>query len=402
MENQMLVLRNAALLLLVSIWVTRPAYADNWTEFTGAEVLREFVSDTSAEIELRPGVTALGQYNADGTAEILAWNETFYRTWKVVGEDQVCYTALDVTNCFTFERNLDVPGEYRAKNVKTGNLIVFHVSETETAVASRVAEADSEGGLGSPSAAEIAAELSNPNTNMGTLTTLFNYVEFDGDIPGAGGQSGLQMIFQPSLPYALSDTTNLFVRPAIPVIISQDVPNSSGAFVSEGVELGDIAFDASVLKGTPTGVVYGGGVVGSIPTATNDALGLDQWLLGPELIGAVVRQWGVIGALVTHQWDVAGDSNFDTSISAGQLFFLFNLKNAWQITSSPIFSYDHEASSGNQLTFPLALGLSKTTIINGRPWQFGVEYQYYIESPDLFGPDWQVQFSISPVVSLPW
>jgi hypothetical protein len=347
-------------------------------------------------------VTAVGQYNADGTAEIVAWGETFDRTWEVVGEDQVCYTALAEVNCFTFEQNLDVPGEYRAKNINTGDLIVFHVSETEITVASGVTATDSEGGLGSPSAAEVAAELSNPNSNMGTLTTLFNYVEFDGDIPGAGDQSGLQMIFQPSLPYALSDTANLFVRPAIPVIISQDVPSSSGEWVSEGVDLGDIAFDASVFTGTPTGAVYGGGVVGSIPTATNDALGLDQWLLGPELIGALIREWGVVGGLISHQWDVAGDSSFDTSVTAGQLFFVFNLKNGWQLTSSPLFSYDHEASSGNQWTFPLGLGVSKTTIINGRPWQFGAEYQHYIKSPDLFGPKWQIQFSISPVVALPW
>ena len=81
---------------------------------------------------------------------------------------------------------------------------------------------------------------------------------------------------------------------------------------------------------------------------------------------------------------------------------MFNLKNGWQLTRSPLFSYDHEASSGNEWTFPLGLGLSKTMIIKGRPWQFGFEYQHYIESPDLFGPDWQIQFSISPVVSLPW
>jgi hypothetical protein len=398
----MLVLRNSVLLLLLSISVAQPAHADNWVEFTGAEVLQEFVSDTSAEIELRPGVTAVGQYNADGTAVITAWAETFDRTWEVVGEDQVCYTALDETNCFTFEQNLDVPGEYRARNVETGDLIVFHVSETEAAVASRVTEVGSEGGLGSPSAAEVAAELSNPNSNMGTLTMLFNYVEFDGEFPGAGDQSGLQMIFQPSLPYALSDVTNLFVRPAIPVIIRQDVPTSSGEWVSEGVDLGDIAFDASVFTSTPTGVVYGGGLVGSIPTATNDALGLDQWLLGPELIGVLIREWGVVGGLISHQWDVAGDSSFDTSITAGQLFYVYMLKDGWQLTGSPLFSYDHEASSGNQWTFPLAIGLGKTTIINGRPWQFGAEFQYYIESPDIFGPDWQIQFSISPVVSLPW
>ena len=399
----MLVLRNSALLLLVSIWVTRPAYADNWTEFTGAEVLREFVSDTSAEIELRPGVTALGQYNADGTAEILAWNETFYRTWKVVGEDQVCYTALDVTNCFTFERNLDVPGEYRARNVETGNLIVFHVSETGTEVASQATATDSQGGLGSPSASEVAAKLSNPNTNMGSLTALFSYVSYDGDLPGAGNQTGFLGLFQPSLPYALSPTTNLFVRPAIPVIFSQGVPNQSGEFQSEGIDLGDISFDASLLKSNSTGsAVFGGGIVGTLPTATNDALGGDQWLLGPEVIGAIIRQWGVVGLLVSHQWDVAGNDDFNTSITAGQAFLIFNLKDGWQITASPVFSYDHEASSGNEWTLPLGLGLSKTKIIKGRPWQFGLEYQYYVKSPDLFGPNWQIQLSVTKVVALPW
>ena len=394
--------RYSILFLAFSIWVAQPVHADNWTAFTGAEVLQEFVSDTSAEIELRPGETAVGQYNADGTAEIAAWGETFARTWEVVGEDQVCYTALAETNCFTFEQNLDVQGEYRARNAETGDLIVFHVSETEAAIASRVSEAGSEGGLGSPSASEVAAELSNPNSNMGSLTFLVNYLEFDGELPGASDQSGLQVLFQPSLPYALSEKTNLFVRPAIPLIISQDVPNSSGEWESKGVDLGDISFDASIFTSTPTGLVYGGGLVGSIPTASNDALGFDQWLLGPELIGVLIRQWGVVGGLISHQWDVAGEDSFDTSITAGQLFFVFNIKNGWLLTSSPIFSYDHEASSGNQLTFPLGLGLSKTTIINGRPWQFGVEYQHYIKSPDLFGPDWQIQFSISPVVSLPW
>ena len=391
------------LLWVLVAWVTQPAYADNWAEFSGAEVLREFGSDKSVEVELRPGVTARGQYNADGTAEIVAWGETFRRTWEVVGENQICYTAVAETNCFTFEQNQDVPGEYRARNVKTGELIEFHLSDTGPAVAVGEARPNSEGGLGAPSAQEVAAELSNPNSNMGSLTLLLNYVEYDGELPDAGNQSGLLAVFQPSLPYALSDKTNLFIRPAIPLIISQDVPTASGEWESEGVDLGDISFDASIFTSSAAaGAVYGGGLVGSIPTATNDALGVDQWLLGPEVIGAIVRQWGVFGGLVSHQWDVAGDSDFDTSVTAGQLFFVYLLKDGWQVTSSPLFSYDHEASSGNQWTIPLGLGVSKIAIIKGRPWQFGIEYQYYVESPDVFGPDWQIQFIVSPVVELPW
>ena len=54
--------------------------------------MQKLVSGATAEIELKPGVTAVGKYNANGTAEIEAWNETFRRTWSVKGDDQVCYS----------------------------------------------------------------------------------------------------------------------------------------------------------------------------------------------------------------------------------------------------------------------------------------------------------------------
>ena len=53
-----------------------------------------------------------------------------------------------------------------------------------------------------------------------------------------------------------------------------------------------------------------------IHLATNDLLGLDQSLLGPEAAVAMVRPWGVVGVLVSHQWDVTGrgGSGFSTGI----------------------------------------------------------------------------------------
>ena len=45
---------------------------------------------------------------------------------------------------------------------------------------------------------------------------------------------------------------------------------------------------------------------------------------------------------------------------------------------------------------------SKTSILGGRPWNFGVQYWHYLESPDAFGSDYQIRLSISPVVKLPW
>jgi len=390
--------------LMVMIHVTtRPAYADNWVDLSGAETLREFVAGASAEIKLKDGVVATGEYYEDGTAKIEAWGETFPRTWEVRGDDQVCYSSATETNCYTFEQNLNVPGEYRARHAETGELIPFRVSGTDHRIITGDTVPDDEGGLVAPSAQDIAAQLSNPNTTLGTMNILFDYVDFDGDLPRASSQSALRGTFQPSLPYPLSETTNLFVRPAIPVIFSQDVPNMSGGFDSEGIDLGDISFDALLAKTLPSiGIVLGGGVVATLPTATEDALGLDQWLLGPEVIGAIVRKWGVLGLLVTHQWDVAGEDDYSTSITGGQYFYAFNLGNGWQINGSPTFSYNHKASSDNAWTLPVAGGFSKTTIINGRPWKFGLQYWHYVKSPDVFGPDFQIRFSVSPVVKLPW
>jgi hypothetical protein len=70
-------------------------------------------------------------------------------------------------------------------------------------------------------------------------------------------------------------------------------------------------------------------------------------------------------------------------------------------TDQPVGGTD-EASSGNKWTFPLAIGLSRTVILGGRPWKFGMQYWYYAASPDLFGPAQQIRFSVSPVVALPW
>jgi|LKGT01.1.fsa_nt_gi hypothetical protein len=375
--------------------------ADEWERIVGERELEAFVSGATAEITIKPGVIATGEYYPDGTAKIEAWNEVFPRTWEIRGADQVCYSSETDTNCFFLERNRSNPEEFRSRNVETGETTRFRLSES-SGTYTRDSTPDDEGGPGSPSAEEIAAELSNPNTTMGTMNVNFDYIAFDGDLPRSDNQAAYRMTFQPGLPYPLSETTNLFVRPAFPVIFKQDVPRARGGFSSKGVDLGDIAIDAAVGKTFSNGVVLLGGVVGTFPTATDDALGLDQWLLGPEAAVALVRPWGVLGVLVTHQWDVAGEDDFSTSITGGQYFYTFNLGDGWQLNGSPTFSYNHKADSDNAWTFPLAVGVSKTTVIRGRPWKFSLQYWHYIESPDVFGPDYQIRFTVSPVVKLPW
>ena len=103
-NNRFLLLSRVLLpLVLLTVSMAKPAYADNWVSLSGADTLRELVTGTNAEIELMPDVTARGEYHADGTATIEAWGETFLRTWQVSGDDQVCYSSVTETDCYTFE-----------------------------------------------------------------------------------------------------------------------------------------------------------------------------------------------------------------------------------------------------------------------------------------------------------
>lgn len=269
------------------------------------------------------------------------------------------------------------------------------------------------------SAAEVAKELANPNTNLGFLAFQLDYVSYTGDLPRADEQSAYKLSFQPSLPYKINDKLNLFVRPLIPVYFDQPVPVVAGSpivpppgsdsfsalgnnFEDTGTELGDISFDVALGTTFDSGVVLIGGIVGTLDTATDDAIGLGQYLLGPELMLGKGGKWGFAGLLVNHQWDVGGDDDFDTSITGGQYFYTYNLKNAWQIQATPTFSYNHEAESGNHWTLPLGIGVSKTTRVGNMPLKLNVQYWHYVEQNDAFGPDYQIRFQIAPVVPLPW
>ena len=269
---------------------------------------------------------------------------------------------------------------------------------------------------GAMSAAEVAQELANPNTALGFMAFPMDYISYTGDLPEAGGRDAYRVSFQPSIPYPLGNGVNLFVRPLIPVLIDQPVPivadtpigateNGLAApgvrFEDSGTELGDISFDIAIGKTFSSGMVVIGGVVGTLDTATDDAIGLGQTLLGPEFLVGKGGAWGFAGLLVSHQWDVAGDSDFDTSITGGQYFYTYNLKNAWQIQAQPTWSYNHEAE-GEKWTFPLGIGIAKTTAVGKTPLKFSLQYWHYIEQSDAFGPDYQIRFQVAPVVPLPW
>lgn len=273
------------------------------------------------------------------------------------------------------------------------------------------------------SADEIAKELANPNNVMGTLNFNFDYINYQGDLPDAGSQNSFTIGFQPVLPIPLNKTTNIFARPQIPFTITQPTFGADG-FENQGVSLGNISADVAIGKTFPSKTVGIIGVFAAFRTASNEALRSPYTLLGPEIAVGQIFDWGVLGVLLSHGWNVnkidettagagtvsimGNDVFLDSkggkaaSITSGQYFYVVSVGNGWQITGTPTFSYNHKATKGNKLTLPIGAGATKVSIFGKMPIKFNLQYWYYVVSPDAFGPQHQIRFTVSPVVALPW
>jgi hypothetical protein len=258
------------------------------------------------------------------------------------------------------------------------------------------------------SADEVAKELSNPAGSLASLSNNIEYTTFKGELPGADDQDAWSYSFQPVLPFPVGDKgRRVIFRPLVPVPLNQPVFDAdTGKFDSKNVNLGDISFDlvyaGTEMKTKHDGFLWGIGAAGTLPTATDDDLGGNQWRLGPEAFGGIIRQWGLVGALVSHQWDLGGSNDDAYSVTAAQYFYAIGLGQGWQIASSPVITYDWQADSDDAWTVPLGIGLAKTTSLGGKPWKFQAQVQYYVEQPDAFGPEWLLKFTVTPVIKNPF
>ncbi|HEY8567750.1 hypothetical protein [Microbulbifer sp.] len=248
---------------------------------------------------------------------------------------------------------------------------------------------------GDMSANEVSRQLSNPNTSLARLTFKNQFRWFEGSLPGADNQRGYELLFQPSFPIKLGGGDMFFLRPAFPVFFDQPVFDADKGRFTQELGLGDIGFDVSYGHTTGSGIIFSAGVAGSLPTATVSELGTGQMTLGPELfIGKMSKKY-ILGFFPNHQWDVAGWGDEDISVTTLQPIAVYLPGNAWSIATSPIATYNWRTETW---TTPINLAVSKTVILGETPWRFGMEFNYYVERPDAFGPQWMVGINIVPVV----
>lgn len=263
-------------------------------------------------------------------------------------------------------------------------------------------------------AGSLARELANPNATRGQIFNNFDYVHYNGNVPDAS-QNAFVYSLQPSLPVPLAPGTNLFIRPLIPLYISQPTIGSDG--FSNVTSFGNISADVAIGKTWPSKWMTLVGVFGSFPTASNKALRSKQTTLGPEAVIGKVTSWGFAGLMVNHAWGLgSAEADLETdvftisstgrsnraSVTAGQYFYTINVGEGWQIQGQPTWAYNHNAEKGDRFTLPLGTGVTRVTKWGKLPLKLNLQYWYYVASPDSFGPQHQIRLSITPIVKLPW
>jgi hypothetical protein len=232
----------------------------------------------------------------------------------------------------------------------------------------------------------LAKKTQNPVGDVTTVPFQFNF--------NTGGDLHDQTLFnlniQPVIPFKVSDGWSIIDRTIVPI---NSVPAPDGTTRYSGV--GDIEVELFVTPATPKKIIWGAGPLLSLPTSTVTGAATGAWGLGPAVVVASMRGRWVLGALLTQTWTMA---HADTYTEINQLLFQpfvnYNFGQGWALSFSPVVTAKWNAKSGEQWTVPLGLGITRTTVFDGRPMSLGVQYYNNVERPQGT-PGQLIRFSIS-------
>jgi hypothetical protein len=259
--------------------------------------------------------------------------------------------------------------------------------------------------LASADLAEIDRRLNNPLTSLWSLTFQNNTTFYEGDSL-EGSEYSNNLFFQPFMPFELgSEKQTMFtLRPVFPLVtqpvFSADDPGESYEHVTG---FGDIQLLTLAGPNSGAGVVWGAGLTFQFPTATDDHLGTGKYSAGPAaMLFHMGKPW-TIGLLAQHWSSFAGDdSRAPVKQTDIQYVLRRSIPGAMSIGMGPTVSINWEADSGQRVTFPVGLGITKTTRWGSKPVKLRVEVHYSVISPDEFGSTWNLRLQVTPVIPSPF
>jgi hypothetical protein len=251
---------------------------------------------------------------------------------------------------------------------------------------------------------EIDRKLNNPLTNIWSLTLQNNTAVNSGDAV-KGNEYSNNLFFQPFMPFVVGEEkqTMLTLRPVFPMVTQPVFDDDSGKSSEHKTGMGDIQMLVLAGPNRADGAVWGAGATFVLPTASQDVLGSEKYQAGPALMAFNMGKPWVYGVLAQHWESFDGDSDRDdVSRTDIQYVIRYSLPDAWSIGMGPTITYDWEADSDNALTFPVGLGLTKTTRWGKMPVKLRAEVHYSVIKPDDYGTEWNIRFQITPVINNPF
>ncbi len=205
---------------------------------------------------------------------------------------------------------------------------------------------------------------------------------------GPNEQTQNIMNIQPVWPFDMGDY-NIITRTIVPIVSNPSV--LTGTDRVDGI--GDTLFTAFVSPKDSGDITWGVGPAILLPTASNDALGLDTWAAGLGAVALAMPGKWVIGGLLSNIWSVGG-GEADINLLTCQPFINYNFSDGWYATTAPIITANWEADSDHRWTVPLGGGFGKIFRIGKQPINAQLSLYNNVITPDDYGPEWQVRAQI--------
>ncbi len=201
-------------------------------------------------------------------------------------------------------------------------------------------------------------------------------------------------IDQAVIPFSLGDDWALITRTKLPFI--EQPPKKPGDHWELGLSNGYTTFFLSPSRGD--GFYWGAGPVLYYPSATNMAVGINKWGMGPSVafLKADRSPW-VMGAVINNIWSLGGPpgSSDRTNSLLVNPFISYHFGEGWAVGSSPNVTADWLSKAGQVWTVPVGGGVSKLVRIAGQPVKFAVDSYYNAVRAEASHDTWIIQATVT-------
>jgi hypothetical protein len=216
--------------------------------------------------------------------------------------------------------------------------------------------------------------------------------------PGAGDGIQSRLQFQPLISMKLTDDWNLVMRPILPVFSTSPYRQIDGS-LGRVTGYGDTAFAMAL---TPSRELVGNWLLAAgptfiFPTATESLLGQNKWQFGPTAAVGYVGQ-RFLTYVFPQQWFSIAGNGAKTSQMDAKYAFTYFLPHGWSIGTSPDVLVNWQAKSGQRVAFPVGFQIGKLRKFGPLPVMWNVQVEYYPVHPDPYGPKWDLQLLLTPIL----